>query len=95
ELAARLRTLLANVPGVRVTDLGRHRAGIVTAAVSGHDPEMVKLKMRARGVNVWVSEPQEGANDARGEPLLRLSPHYYNTEEELETAVATLRKVLS
>jgi selenocysteine lyase/cysteine desulfurase len=56
---------------------------------------MVKLKMRARGVNVWTSEPQEGANDARGEPLLRLSPHYYNTEEELETAVATLRKVLS
>jgi selenocysteine lyase/cysteine desulfurase len=95
ELAARLRTLLADVPGVRLTDLGRHRAAIVTAAVSGHDPEMVKLKMRARGVNVWVSEPQEGANDARGEPLLRLSPHYYNTEEELETAVATLRKVLS
>jgi selenocysteine lyase/cysteine desulfurase len=95
ELAERLRTLLSQVPGVRVTDLGRHRAAIVTAAVSGHDPEQVKLAMRARRVNIWTSEPQEGANDARGETLLRLSPHYYNTEDELETAVTTLKEVLS
>jgi selenocysteine lyase/cysteine desulfurase len=94
-LAARLRTLLGSVPGVRVTDLGRHRAAIVTAAVPGHDPEAVKLALRARGINVWVSEPQEGANDARGEDVLRLSPHYYNTEEELDTAVETLREILA
>jgi selenocysteine lyase/cysteine desulfurase len=94
-LAARLRTLLADTPGVRVADLGRRRAAIVTAAVSGHDPEVVKLALRDRGVNVSVSEPQEGANDARGEHLLRLSPHYYNTEDELQTAVATLKEVLS
>jgi selenocysteine lyase/cysteine desulfurase len=95
ELAERLRALLADVPKVRLTDLGRARAAIVTAAVSGHDPERVKLAMRARRVNIWTSEPQEGANDARGEPLLRLSPHYYNTEDELETAVATLKDILS
>jgi len=95
ELADRLRTLLASVPQVRVTDLGRQRAAIVTAAVSGRDPEHVKLAMRARKVNIWTSEPQEGANDARGEELLRLSPHYYNTEDELETAVATLTEILS
>jgi selenocysteine lyase/cysteine desulfurase len=83
------------VAGVRVTDLGRHRAAIVTAAVSGHNPEHVKLAMRARRVNVWTAESQEGSNDARGETLLRLSPHYYNTEDELETAVATLKEVLS
>ena len=94
-LAARLRTLLDGVPGVRVTDLGRHRAAIVTVAVPGHDPEAVKLALRSRGINVSVSEPQEGANDARGEYLLRLSPHYYNTDDELETAVATLQEVLS
>jgi selenocysteine lyase/cysteine desulfurase len=94
-LAARLRTLLAEVPGARVTDLGGRLAAIVTAAVSGRDPEAVKLALRERGVNVWTSEPQEGANDARGEPLLRLSPHYYNTEEELETAVGILREILS
>jgi selenocysteine lyase/cysteine desulfurase len=82
------------VPGVRVTDLGRHRAAIVTAAVPGQDPEAVKLALRARGVNVWVAEPQEGANDARGKPVLRLSPHYYNTEDELETAVGILKEVL-
>ena len=94
ELADRLRTLLAQA-GVRVADLGRRRAAIVTAAVSGHDPEAVKMALLARGVNVSVSEPQEGANDARGEHLLRFSPHYYNTEDELETAVATLKEVLS
>jgi selenocysteine lyase/cysteine desulfurase len=94
-LAAKLRTLLAETPGVRVTDLGRRLAAIVTAAVSGHEPEAIKLALRKRGVNVWVSEPQEGANDARGEELLRLSPHYYNTEDELETAVGILREVLS
>ncbi len=95
ELAARLRALLDNVPGVRVADLGRRRAAIVTAAVTGHDPEAVKAALRDRGINVSVSEPQEGANDARGEHLLRLSPHYYNTEEELETAVETLREIVA
>lgn len=95
ELADRLRTRLSAVPGVRVTDLGRHRSAIVTAAVSGHDPERVKLALRARRVNIWTAEPQEGANDAKGEPLLRLSPHYYNTEDELETAVAMLKEALS
>jgi selenocysteine lyase/cysteine desulfurase len=95
ELAARLRNLLAEVPGVRVTDLGRRRAAIVTAAVAGHDAEAVKLALRDRGVNVSVSDPQEGANDARGESLLRLSPHYYNTEEELETAVGILREIIA
>jgi selenocysteine lyase/cysteine desulfurase len=94
-LAADLRVLLGQLPGVRVTDLGRHRSAIVTVAVPGHDPEKVKLKLRERGINVSVSEPQEGANDARGEYLVRLSPHYYNTEEELETAIEALREILA
>lgn len=84
-LTAHLRKLLADVPGLRLTDeLGRQEAAIITAAVAGRDPAAIKLAMRARRVNIW-------AVDA----LLRFSPHYYNTEEELETAVATLKEVLS
>jgi selenocysteine lyase/cysteine desulfurase len=97
-LAATLREALAAVPGVRVTDSGRHRCAIVTAAVARRDPEAIKLALRERGVNVWVSDPEDGVLDmeARGvSRMLRISPHYYNTEQELTTAVDALAEILS
>jgi selenocysteine lyase/cysteine desulfurase len=84
-LTEHLRTRLADIPGLRLTtEFGRQNAAIITAAVSGRNPEHIKLTMRARRVNIWVVDS-----------LLRLSPHYYNTEDELETAVATLKEILS
>ncbi len=48
-------------------------------------------------MNTEVSVRESGVidMDAKGvTSVLRLSPHYYNTEEELELAAATLEEVL-
>jgi len=92
-LAAELRRQLGGLPGVRVMDRGRERCAIVTIDVPGHDAADLKLKLRARGVNASSSDREDGVLDMdekRVATVLRFSPHYYNTEAELDKAVAVL-----
>ena len=95
-LAADLRARLAALPGVRVFDRGAERCAIVTITVDGHEPEALKLRLRARGINTSVSDTASGLLDfeAKGiQAALRLSPHYYNTTGELAAAVAALEEL--
>jgi len=97
ELAAPLREQLALLPGVRVLDRGRDRCAIVTIAVEGRDATDLKLRLRARGINTSASTRIDGVIDMdekRATSVLRLSPHYYNTEAELDTAISALKEVL-
>lgn len=96
-LAAVLRERLDAIPGVRVMDRGSERGAIVTVATDGADPEALKLRLRARGINTSVSSRDDAVidMDAKGvRAVLRFSPHYYNTEDELDAAVAGLREEL-
>ncbi len=93
-LAARLRHALAELPGVRVHDLGAVKGAIVTFTMEGRDSAALKEALLERGVNVSVSSVESARLDMepRGlERMVRASPHYYNTEEEIERFVATLR----
>jgi selenocysteine lyase/cysteine desulfurase len=86
-LAERLRSRLADVPGVTVRDLGRVRCGIVTFTMEGKDPVAIRDALLARGINVSVSFLEYARLDMeqRGlERMVRSSVHYYNTEEEVE-----------
>jgi selenocysteine lyase/cysteine desulfurase len=93
RLAARLRERLDAVPEARVLDRGRERCAIVTLDVRGHDAGDLELRLRERGVNTSSADRQSGVldmDDKRAATVLRFSPHYYNTDDELDTAVATL-----
>ncbi|MEV4872325.1 aminotransferase class V-fold PLP-dependent enzyme [Streptomyces syringium] len=86
-LAARLRDRLAPLPGVRVLDRGPRLAALVTFAVEGWQPQPFKAAMDARGINSALSFrefAQLDFTDKGVEWCLRLSPHYYNTEEEVD-----------
>jgi selenocysteine lyase/cysteine desulfurase len=96
-LAAALREQLAALPGVRVLDRGRERCAIVTIDVQGHDAPDLKLRLRERGVNTSSSDRDDGVLDMdekRASTVLRFSPHYYNTEDELSAAVETLAELI-
>ena len=96
-LAAELRQHLAVLSGVRVLDRGRQRCAIVTIDVRGHDAADLKLRLRELGVNTSSSDRDDGVLDMdekRATSVLRFSPHYYNTEEELTTAVAALEELI-
>jgi selenocysteine lyase/cysteine desulfurase len=85
-LAADLRAGLAQIEGARVLDRGAELCAIVTFTLSKLDADALHAVLEARGINSSVSyrdyalyDFQEKAVDA----CLRLSPHYYNTEEEV------------
>ena len=94
-LAARLRTGMAEIPGVMVRDRGTVQSGIVTLRVD--DAAGVVAGLRARGINTSLSTPDYsridfGRDQATG--LVRISPHAYNTEDEVDRAIAAVAELV-
>jgi cysteine desulfurase/selenocysteine lyase len=92
-LGAELRQRLREVPGVEVHDRGTHLCGIVTFSLDGWTSADVAARLRAGGVNVSVSSPGSAryAFDQTGlGEVVRASVHCYNTDDELDRAVAAL-----
>ena len=72
---------------MEVHDGGTARSGIVTFTVAGAAPRRWPPAAAAAGINVSVSEaPWARLDMAAAEPasMVRASPHYYNTEDELD-----------
>lgn len=95
-LAARVRERLAELPGVAIADRGKNLGAIATATVAGHDPQELVLALRRQGINIHASNRIayfEGGGRSRS--LLRISPHYYNTEEEIDRTIQALGELLA
>ena len=89
-LGTELRARLDELPGVSTHDLGEVRCAIVTAWVADVASADVEAALKRAGVNVTVTVPEDTQFDTEDRglpPLVRLSPHYYNTDQELEYAV--------
>jgi selenocysteine lyase/cysteine desulfurase len=98
ELAEYARSQLAGIPGIRILDRGRELCAIVTMAVNGQDTRDIKLALRGRGINTSSPHREDAVidMDEKGTAsALRISPHYYNTQEEIDTAVDAIREILS
>ena len=90
-LAARLRAGLAEIPGVVVRDRGSVQSGIVTIRVD--NAADVVAGLRAQGVNTSLSTPDYSRIDFgrdRATGLVRISPHAYNTEAEIDHLLTLL-----
>jgi selenocysteine lyase/cysteine desulfurase len=94
-LGTELRGKLAALPKVTTYDQGANPGAIVTAAVAGVPSADVAAALKDAGVNVTLTVPQDNPLDTeeRGvHPLVRLSPHYYNTTGELDRAVGVVSR---
>lgn len=90
SLGARLRDGLAQIDGVTVHDLGRQQCAIVTARIAGMDTAAAAAALSRQGINVstTVAEHNQLDTEVRDvHPMLRLSPHYFNTDAEIDSAV--------
>lgn len=93
-LAQGLRARLSEIPGVRVRDRGATKTGIVT--ISAPDPAAIVAGLRAEGINTSHSTPDYARHDFTQHGitgLVRISPHAYNTDEELDRAVAAISRL--
>lgn len=97
ELAAHARGKLSAVDGLRVLDRGPELCAIVTVAVRGFDAGQVVGLLRDRGINTSASYRIYAVIDMeekKAESALRISPHYYNTREEIDAAVEAVEEIV-
>lgn len=98
-LAEYARTELAGIAGVRVRDRGGRaaaRSGIVTFTVEGIPAVDIVSHVRSHGINVSLSTPDYARVDfqAQGiDGLVRVSPHAYNTDGDIDRIASTLRSL--
>jgi selenocysteine lyase/cysteine desulfurase len=95
-VGARLRGQLDALPAVSVHDLGEVRCAIVTARIQGVPAADVAAALGRAGVNVSTTVAEHSPLDTEDRavhPLVRFSPHYYNTEEELDRAVSLVAAI--
>jgi cysteine desulfurase/selenocysteine lyase len=91
SLSTRLRDGLRGIPGATVRDLGKQPSAIVSFTLDGIDAEDIVAKAAAASIIIGASDPASTRIDAerRGLPVLvRASPHYYNTEDEVDRLIA-------
>ncbi|HYX76096.1 MAG TPA: aminotransferase class V-fold PLP-dependent enzyme [Gaiellaceae bacterium] len=96
DLGARLRGQLAELDGVTVHDVGEERCAIVTFDVAHVPADHVMETLRSRKINVSVSATSSAVIESleRSLPdLLRASPHYYNTGDELDRLVEAVAAI--
>ncbi|MBJ6765442.1 aminotransferase class V-fold PLP-dependent enzyme [Myxococcaceae bacterium JPH2] len=80
QLVSRLEAGLRDL-GCDVGPAPEHRAGILTFLPPGADP---------RALSTWLSERKVAHSVRRGR--IRLSPHFYNTPEEMDRVVSWVRE---
>ncbi len=95
-LAGQLRDELGQIPRVALHDAGREQCAIVGFSIDGADPDAVVAALRSDGINISVSSRMGTRLDAEARQLptlLRASPHYYNTEDEIERFTQAIRRL--
>lgn len=96
-LAERLRQKLGAIEGVHVLDRGRELCSIVSISIENRDPRELMAALRETGINTNAQVRAYAVldYDAKGiDASLRLSPHYYNTEDEIDRASAAIEALI-
>ncbi|MCC3860564.1 aminotransferase class V-fold PLP-dependent enzyme [Pseudemcibacter aquimaris] len=98
ELAGLLRTKLSELPGMHIHAISEHQCAITTFHVDGHKSEDLVAKLREKGINTSLSEPNSTLLDATKNKLpnlVRASVHYFNDESEIETFIQKLGEIIN
>jgi selenocysteine lyase/cysteine desulfurase len=94
-LAATLRDKLQSLSGISVLDRGENLSAIVTAEVANHDAHEVVLRLREEAINVSATRREFAVldmDDKKVSTAVRISPHYFNTDGELNIAAGALEE---
>lgn len=78
-------------------DLGRDRAAIVSFSVHDLNAEGIRSELASKAINISVSRPSSTLLDASARSLptvIRVSPHYYNSEDKLDRFVGAVHDLI-
>lgn len=95
-LAGLLRSGLAAMPGIEVTDLGREQAGLVTFRHARRSASEIRAALAAEGIRIGVSLPEHAPWDAEARrlpELARLSAHCFVSEAEIVRCLERIERL--
>ncbi|MFN8342790.1 MAG: aminotransferase class V-fold PLP-dependent enzyme [Cyclobacteriaceae bacterium] len=95
-LCARVRKGLVAL-GLSPLDHGRNLSSIITVTVPGWDPVKLKKALLERRINTSITYREFAVIDFGKKNVdwaLRLSPHYFNTDEEVDQLLLALKEIL-
>lgn len=87
-----LRSKLNSIE-LKVLDQGTAQASIITVEMPGKNQKEVLDYLRAININTSTSQLANAQIDFRSKKIdwaLRISPHYYNTEDEIDNLIQAL-----
>ena len=82
---------------MQLRDRGSNLCGIVTATIDGLEPPTVVQALRERGINTSATDFASAVLDFTDKGIggaLRVSPHYYNTSDEVEALASALEELV-
>jgi selenocysteine lyase/cysteine desulfurase len=92
-----MRIQLTQIDRVRVLDKGPEVCGLVTFHVRGSEPNLIVSELLKKKINVVPSYRAFGIIDfdEKGvEWVVRASPHYYNTAEEIDIFIDAIKEII-
>ncbi len=95
-LACEMRRMLTEISGIEVLDRGIEKSGIITFNHERVEAAEIVAGLKNSGINISMGTPQYSQVDymAHGvTSMVRVSPHVYNTLEELERCADVVRGI--
>ncbi|MFI5173201.1 MAG: aminotransferase class V-fold PLP-dependent enzyme, partial [Chitinophagales bacterium] len=97
ELSAYARNQFALIPGTRLLDKGSKLSSIISLTADGVDIMELKDTLIKNNINLGAAVKKFALLDfqnKKAESALRISPHYYNTFEEVDMVAYALKQAL-
>ncbi|MEU6770891.1 aminotransferase class V-fold PLP-dependent enzyme [Streptomyces sp. NPDC046759] len=92
-----VREVVEETPGTRLVDPGARHASIVTFVCDRMPAARLREELSARGVNAWVAQGSHTPLFMRRQGIehaVRVSPHHYNSAQDVEVFARALRAVI-
>src|SRR5450432_553357 len=96
-LSGLTRSQLSAMDGLMILDRGTENSGSVTFHIARSRPELIVQELLRRKINVVASYRAYGLIDfdEKGvEWVIRASPHYYNTIQEIDIFIEALKEII-
>ena len=96
-LAKTVREKLSTINDIRLHDLGTEKCAIVSFSHTRTAAEEIRTRTNCNNINISISFPSSTRLDSEARALpsvVRVSPHYYNTESEIDRFIEVLNDML-